>query len=135
MSSATVPGAVSGHSDPQNDLHVELRHIRDLIFIRDLLRERGAASTELGEYDAVVDEAPTQWPKAGDLTVPPKSGKTSRTHEPRHRSYRGHERTECAVAVQRGERNEQASDRQRHRHPPPDAQVGLAQTLDRIDQA
>ena len=70
MSSATVPGAVSGHSDPQNDLHVELRHIRDLIFIRDLLRERGAASTELGEYDAVVDEAPTQWPKAGDLTVP-----------------------------------------------------------------
>ena len=70
MSSATVPGAVSGHSDPQNDLHVELRHIRDLIFIRDLLREGGAASTELGEYDAVVDEAPTQWPKAGDLTVP-----------------------------------------------------------------
>jgi len=51
MSSATVPGAVSGHSDPQNDLHVELRHIRDLISIRDLLRERGAASTELGEYD------------------------------------------------------------------------------------
>jgi hypothetical protein len=54
--SAAVPRAVSGHSDPQRRLEVELRHIRDLIFVRDLLRERGAASTELRKYDAVIDE-------------------------------------------------------------------------------
>lgn len=57
MSIATVPGAVSGHSNPQRELQVELRHIRDLVFIRDLLRERGAGPTELREYDSVIDEA------------------------------------------------------------------------------
>ena len=57
MSIATVPRTVSGHSDPQSELQVELRHIRDLVFIRDLLEERGVASTELREYDAVIDEA------------------------------------------------------------------------------
>jgi hypothetical protein len=60
MSIATVPRAVSGHSDPQSELQVELRHVRDLIFIRDLLKERGAASIELLEYDAVIDDARTQ---------------------------------------------------------------------------
>jgi hypothetical protein len=57
MSIATGPRAASVHSDPQRELQVELRHIRDLIFVRDLLRERGAASTELLKYDAVIDEA------------------------------------------------------------------------------
>ena len=40
-----------------DDLQAELRHIRGLVFVRDLLRERGAASTELRDYDAVIDEA------------------------------------------------------------------------------
>jgi hypothetical protein len=57
MSTAAVPRAASGHSDPQSELQVDLRHIRDLVFIRDLLRERGAASTELREYDLVIDAA------------------------------------------------------------------------------
>jgi hypothetical protein len=57
MKTAAVPRAVCGHSDPQSELQVELRHVRDLVFIRDLLRERGAASTELREYDSVIDEA------------------------------------------------------------------------------
>jgi hypothetical protein len=60
MSIATAPRAASGHPDPQRELQVELRHIRDLVFIRDLLRERGAVPTELREYDAVIGEARTQ---------------------------------------------------------------------------
>jgi hypothetical protein len=60
MSIAAMPRAVSGHSDPQGELQAELRHIRDLVFVRDLLEERGADSTELREYDSVIDEARTQ---------------------------------------------------------------------------
>ena len=57
MSTATLPRIVS-HSDLlQDQLQDELRHIRDLVFIRDLLRERGETSTELMEYDVVIDEA------------------------------------------------------------------------------
>ena len=44
MSIATLPRAVSGgQSESQKELQVELRHVQDLIFIRDLLTERGAA--------------------------------------------------------------------------------------------
>jgi hypothetical protein len=57
MKTAAVQRPVSGRSDPQSELQVELRHVRDLVFIRDLLRERGAASTELQAYDSVIDEA------------------------------------------------------------------------------
>jgi hypothetical protein len=60
MSSATAPRAVAGHSDPQREVQAELRHIRDLVFVRDLLRERGAAPTELRQYDAVIDQGRTQ---------------------------------------------------------------------------
>jgi CHAD domain-containing protein len=61
MSTATLPRIVSGQSDPlQNELQDELRHIRDLVFIRDLLRERGETSTELREHDAVINEARAQ---------------------------------------------------------------------------
>jgi hypothetical protein len=60
MSIATAPRAVSDHSDPQRELQAELRHIRDLVFVRDLLGERGAAPTELRKYDAVIDEARKQ---------------------------------------------------------------------------
>jgi len=60
MSIAAAPRTVSGQSDRQGELQDELRHIRDLVFVRDLLRERGAASTELRDYDAVIDEARAQ---------------------------------------------------------------------------
>jgi len=60
MSSAAVPRAVSGKSDLQDELQAELRHISDLVFVRDLLKERGAASTELRRYDSVIDEVRTQ---------------------------------------------------------------------------
>jgi hypothetical protein len=60
MSIATPPRAVSGHSDPQRELRAELHHIRDLVFVRDLLKERGAATTELRQYDSVIDQARTQ---------------------------------------------------------------------------
>jgi CHAD domain-containing protein len=60
MSTATLPRIVS-HSDLlQHQLQDELRHIRDLVFIRDLLRERGETSTELREHDAVINEARAQ---------------------------------------------------------------------------
>ncbi len=49
---------------PHDELQDELRHIRDLVFA-DLLRERGETSTELSEYDAVINEARAQ------LTTPP----------------------------------------------------------------
>jgi hypothetical protein len=52
MSVATVPRIVSGQSDVQGELQAELRHIRDLVLVRNMLRERGATSTELREYDA-----------------------------------------------------------------------------------
>jgi CHAD domain-containing protein len=60
MSTATLPRTVSGRSDLHDELQDELRHIRDLVFIRDLLRERGETSTELSEYDAVINEARAQ---------------------------------------------------------------------------
>ena len=61
MSTATLPRIVPGQSDLlQDELQDELRHIRDLVFIRDLLRERGDTSNELGEYDVVINEARAQ---------------------------------------------------------------------------
>jgi hypothetical protein len=61
MSIATLPRAVSGgQSESQKELQVELRHVQDLIFIRDLLRERGAASSELREYASVIEAARMQ---------------------------------------------------------------------------
>jgi CHAD domain-containing protein len=44
----------------RDELQDELRHIRDLVFIRDLLRERGETSTELSEYAAVINAARAQ---------------------------------------------------------------------------
>ena len=33
----------------------DLRHIQDLVFVRDLLAAHGATPAELKEYDAVID--------------------------------------------------------------------------------
>lgn len=41
----------------ETDLSGELRHIRDLVFVRELLRERGTPATELRECDAAIDQA------------------------------------------------------------------------------
>ena len=61
MSTATLPRIPSVQTDLlQDELQDELRHIRDLVFIRDLLRERGEPSNELRQYDAVINEARAQ---------------------------------------------------------------------------
>jgi hypothetical protein len=58
MRTATLPRIVSVQSDLlQDEPQDELRHIRDLVFIRDLLSERGELPNELREYDAVINEA------------------------------------------------------------------------------
>lgn len=41
-------------SDPQIEVDAEIRHIRDLVFLRGLLAERGATADELFQYDAVI---------------------------------------------------------------------------------
>ena len=61
MSTTALPRIVAVQSDPpEGELQDELGHIRDLVFIRDLLRQRGEPSTELREYDAVINEARAQ---------------------------------------------------------------------------
>ncbi len=60
MSIATVPRAVSVEPDPQAELHGEVCHVRDLVFVRDLLRERGASANELRAYESVIDAARAQ---------------------------------------------------------------------------
>ena len=54
MSLATVTRMAA---DPQGELEDELRHIRDLVLVRDLLRRRGADAAELRECDATIAEA------------------------------------------------------------------------------
>jgi hypothetical protein len=56
MSTATASSTLPRQSDPA-ELADELRHVRDLVFVRDLLREHGATSAELRSCDAVIDEA------------------------------------------------------------------------------
>ena len=41
-------------SDPQIEVDAEIRHIRDLVFLRGMLAERGATADELAQYDAVI---------------------------------------------------------------------------------
>ena len=41
----------------RQDLRDERRHIRDLIFVRNLLRAHGATPTELRAYDRVINQA------------------------------------------------------------------------------
>jgi CHAD domain-containing protein len=60
MSTAALPRIVAVQSDPEGELQDGLGHIRDLVFIRDLLRQRGETSAELREYDAVINEARAQ---------------------------------------------------------------------------
>ena len=52
--------------DPQRDVDEEIRHIRGLVLIRQLLAERGAPSHELCECDAVIEACRT---RLADLAV------------------------------------------------------------------
>lgn len=47
-------------SDPQIEVDAEIRHIRDLVFLRSLLAERGATADELLQYDAVITASRAQ---------------------------------------------------------------------------
>ncbi|HXH97927.1 MAG TPA: hypothetical protein VNH40_12025 [Gaiellaceae bacterium] len=53
MSTATVHPIAFDTSDLQG----EVRHIRDLVFVRRLLDERGATAVELAECDATIRDA------------------------------------------------------------------------------
>jgi hypothetical protein len=52
--------------DPQRDVDEEIRHIRGLLLIRQLLAERGAPTPELHECDAVIEACRT---RLADLAV------------------------------------------------------------------
>lgn len=55
MSSANVTRMYRKLSDPQNEVDDDIRHIRDLVFVRNLLARRGATYAELRNCDAVID--------------------------------------------------------------------------------
>ena len=52
--------------DPQRHVDEEIRHVRGLVLIRQLLAERGAPSHELRECDAVIEACRT---RLADLAV------------------------------------------------------------------
>ena len=54
MSSANVTRMRKVY-DPHSEVGDELGHIRDLVFVRELLAAHGATPAELKEYDAVID--------------------------------------------------------------------------------
>jgi hypothetical protein len=61
MSRAPVTGLHRDTPSPQAEVDKEIRHIRDLVFIRTLLSTRGAATeAELRTYDAAIDDARSQ---------------------------------------------------------------------------
>ena len=55
MSSANVTRMYRKLSDPQGEVDDEISHIRDLVFVRNLLARRGATYAELRDCDAVID--------------------------------------------------------------------------------
>jgi hypothetical protein len=54
MSFASATFVAARHPDPRAELEEELRHVRDLVLLRELLRRRGAAPDELRECDAAI---------------------------------------------------------------------------------
>lgn len=56
MPSANVTPMYRKLCDPQLEVDAEIRHIRDLVFLRALLAERGATEDELQQYDAAIAE-------------------------------------------------------------------------------
>ena len=64
MSSANVTRMNRKLSDPQDAVDDDIRHIRDLVFVRDLLAKRGATYAELRDCDAVIDGVRRQLAKS-----------------------------------------------------------------------
>jgi hypothetical protein len=60
VSSANVTRMYRKLSDPQGEVDDEIRHIRDLVFVRNLLARRGANYAELRDCDAVIDSVRRQ---------------------------------------------------------------------------
>lgn len=54
MSSANVTRMKKLY-DPHSEVADELGHVRDLVFVREVLAAHGATPAELREYDAVID--------------------------------------------------------------------------------
>jgi hypothetical protein len=55
MSNARVRSGYRSDSAPGDEVEETIRHIKDLVFVRDLLAARGATAAELRRYDAVID--------------------------------------------------------------------------------
>jgi len=60
MSTANVTPMYRKLSDPQVEVDAEIRHVRDLVFLRALLAGRGATEDELRQYDAAIAERRSQ---------------------------------------------------------------------------
>jgi hypothetical protein len=60
MTIAATHRIASRRPDPARGAEDDLRHVRDLVFIRDLLRARGATPDELHECDAAIVAARAQ---------------------------------------------------------------------------
>ena len=60
MSTANVTPMYRKLSDPQVEVDAEIRHVRDLLFLRALLAGRGATEDELRQYDAAIAERRSQ---------------------------------------------------------------------------
>lgn len=56
MTTANVTPMYRKLSDPQLEVDAEIRHVRDLVYLRSLLAERGATMDELRQYDAAIAE-------------------------------------------------------------------------------
>jgi hypothetical protein len=54
MTAANVTPMYRKLSDPQLEVDAEIRHVRDLVYLRGLLAERGATVDELRQYDAAI---------------------------------------------------------------------------------
>lgn len=61
----------TGRPDPLHDLQDEVRHVRDLVLLRDLLRARGATAAELQEYAATIGRARTRLAEASKRASTP----------------------------------------------------------------
>lgn len=56
MTGTNVRQMQRGRLDSEADVAAELRHIRDLVVVREALARRGATRDELDQCDVVIDE-------------------------------------------------------------------------------
>jgi hypothetical protein len=62
MSIATLP-----RPDSLTELEDEVRHVRDLVVLRNLLARRGATPDELDDFAVVIDQARTKLAETAKL--------------------------------------------------------------------